>query len=172
MSWVLLLAAALVMALGGLWLEAAGPVEGALPCGALFAGAALLTAVYLLVRFHEEQTRVFLRWLREHAAEVAAGRAEYAGAPLARETMLVRYRATVSLVLVILHLHSRFYVAARPGERRPGRATRLAFTLITLLLGWWTPLLWRGALHSVRAIRANLAGGVTLSVGELLEQEG
>jgi hypothetical protein len=75
----------------------------------------------------------FVEWLAANQKAIEFKSARYRGVPVTLDTMLVRYEMVVSFVHFTVVRESDYEVLGSPWAR----ATRIAFTLATLLLGWW-----------------------------------
>ncbi len=92
--------------------------------GALLYGAVALLAV---------PRPGFLQWLAANQNAIENKSARYRDVPVTRDTVLVRYEMVVSFVHFTFVRQSDYEVLGSPWAV----ATRIAFTLATLLLGWW-----------------------------------
>ena len=92
--------------------------------GALLYGAIALLAV---------PRPGFLQWLAANQKAIEYKSARYRDVPVTLDTVLVRYEMVVSFVHFTFVKQSDYEVLGSPWAR----ATRIAFTLATLLLGWW-----------------------------------
>lgn len=109
--------------------------------------------------------RKLIRWLVEHAEELAEGAEGPGGVVYGFDTELVRYEANLSLVVISTGLQSGFY---QRGSNH--LIPKTLYTLFTLVFGWWMfdPQLW---LQNTAAIANNLSDSNVITVGELFEPE-
>ena len=115
--------------------------------------AAVPLAVWFSMRSRKAASERFGAWLAENEKDVLDGGAEYEGTLITAETMLVRYRATFSLVLFTFEPSSSFTPS------RPGADARDAFlySLCSMMFGFWgIPF---GLISTIGSLRINLAGG-------------
>lgn len=135
---------------------------------AVYATIELATALYLLevwrcmVR-HHEQAREFREWLLENRAAIQSGDAVYGTIPITEQTEVKQYQAAVSFVHFSTQVPSRYYIGHETSE-----VTWFNFTHCSVLIGWWG-IPW-GPVNVLRAVFANLRGGKTSTVGELLAE--
>jgi hypothetical protein len=119
----------------------------------------LLGALFLYFRRERARDRSLLRRLQESAAG-----GDHGGPAIPRETELRVFEATVSIILFTIKIPSRHCVVGRDSLLAP----RLVCSLTSLLLGWWG-IPW-GPLWTLQTLGRNLAGGRTLTVGDLLPE--
>ena len=123
---------------------------------------ALLIGVFFFIKSERRRDDTFLEWLVSNAAVIEKGGARYGHLTITSATVLTRYDAALSFLLVSFKIPSRFYVVDQDAT---GIAAAI-FSSVSLLLGWWG-LPW-GPVYTVQALWTNLKGGVKQTVSELL----
>lgn len=109
-----------------------------------------------------QTTGSFEQWLCENQTAVLGNGARFEGIWINGETEIARFQLTIGLLVLTLRLPSRILVEGRDSFRAP----RLAYSLGTLLLGWWG-LPW-GPVCTLRDLASNLSGGHRMTVREYL----
>jgi hypothetical protein len=103
----------------------------------------------------------FMEWLAANHKAIEYKTARYRDVPVTAETMLVRYEMVVSLIHFTFVQQSDYEVLGSPWAK----ATRIAFSLATLLLGWWAI---PGIPASATVLERNRTNANTTPLRELL----
>ncbi len=106
-----------------------------------------------------------MRWLAAHADELGDGIEGPGGVIYRPDTVLVRYEANLSAIVVSTGFQSGFY------EHGSSHLTpKIFYTLFTALFGWWMvdPKLW---LENAAAIINNLRDSNAVTVADLFAPE-
>jgi hypothetical protein len=133
-------------------------VEEAAAC---FGLGALLLAIFLHQRREQRTEAAFNAWLAANAAAIQAGGASYNDQWITASTPTRQLTLCVSFLVVGFRLPSRPLIAGV--DPMGGRVA--AYTLGTLLLGWWS---LHGLFWTPGALLTNLRGGRESTVGQLL----
>lgn len=129
------------------------------------AGAAIssvLLGLFFFTRHHERRSDEFETWLIRNAAEIERTGAHFESKLISPTTVLVRYQAALSFLIVTFTIPTRPYVV---GEDQTFTIAATATTL-SLLLGWWG-IPW-GPIYTVQVVGGNLRGGLRETVAERL----
>jgi hypothetical protein len=126
------------------------------------AGSVLFIFLFASASRTQQELSEFERWLREHAAEILANGTVYNGIRITGDTEMTRFLLTISIVFLTFKIPSRYYVSGRDSVA----FTQAAYSLATLLLGWWG-IPW-GPIYTVQALAKNLSGGYKTTVREYL----
>jgi hypothetical protein len=161
-SYILLLVGGIFLVFAGLHWRFMPPSESwHVPLG-IVGGIAI--GAYLIILMEERASRRFGVWLLQNQTEVEAGNGNYWGDPITANTVLVRFRACVSPLVVTVQFASR---PLRP--KSVGAFCYLSvLTILTLVTGWWG-FPW-GPVRTIQALGSNLSGGCTQTVGDILSE--
>lgn len=125
--------------------------------------ALIMGAIYLFLLIDHRRRQTFLDWLLQNQEAVMNATRLYRGTPISKDTEVVSYQACLSFFVVTATAPSRFFV----GKQGYRGITRLVFSLVTCLLGWWA-IPW-GPIYTFRALVSNARGGHEQKVLQLFE---
>lgn len=128
-------------------------------------GSVLFSFPFVVARERIRDRRL-LRWLAENQEQLAEGAQGPGGVVYRFDTVLVRYKANLSLLVLATGFDSGFYVH---GERH--RLPKFLYTLFSLLLGWWS-YSWTDWLENLVDVLHNLSDSNVITVAELFELDG
>ena len=124
--------------------------------------AAVLIGLFFFLQSARGRDAEFLEWLTNNAGAIEQGGARYRDVLITPATVLTRYQAALSFLIVTFKVPSRLYVV----DHDATEAVAVAYTAISVLLGWWG--LPRGPVYTAQSISTNLQGGAKLKVVDLL----
>jgi hypothetical protein len=119
--------------------------------------------VYLYFRAEDRRSAEFLHWLGLSGEHLRTAPMRYQNKTISADTTVTRYHACFSFLILSTKFESRYYVKGQHNAF----VVAGAYSLITLLLGWWG-LPW-GPVYSVQSLANNFRGGTTTPVRSLLE---
>lgn len=128
--------------------------------------SAVLLGVFLFARAARLKDAELLQWVVTNAPEIRNGGARYGETLITPATVLTRYQAALSFLVVTFKIPSRYYIE---GDSAPWPLP-VSLTATTLALGWWG-MPW-GPIYTVQVLAKNVRGGIKESVGDLLEAVG
>lgn len=102
----------------------------------------------------------FRSWLNQN------GYGNYAGIEITPSTQLVSYTYVISLLVVTLRRHTRYYFME--AEKSKALGAKFLCIACNLILGWWG-IPW-GPIWTIKETICNLANTQTISWGQLIEQ--
>jgi len=125
----------------------------------------LFISLFVIASNTKKELSEFERWLRKNATNVLASGAAYNGTRITGDTEMTRFLLTVSIVFLTFKIPSRYYVAGRDKVA----LTKAAYSLATLLFGWWG-IPW-GPIYTVQSLAKNVSGGYKTTVRQYLAQQ-
>ena len=125
--------------------------------------AAILIALFVTTRYHENRAGDFDAWLTHNVHTIERGGALYRNEILITPaTVLTRYQIAFSALIVSYKFPTRTYIVGHEGT---GLIAALC-TLASLIFGWWG-IPW-GPVYTVQVLTRNVRGGFKYTVGEKL----
>lgn len=129
-------------------------------------GACIALGLFLFRLFvtdsEDERSDDFFAWIEENRRELRTGRAVYRGVPITPATQVRTFLLVVSFGFFTTKSARGVYVHGVHARFLPATF----YTLLTLTLGWWG-IPW-GPIYTFEALAANLAGGRSMTVAELM----
>jgi hypothetical protein len=130
--------------------------------GLLLGFVGVVGAVLYVMRRERQKGLDFLLWLQTNQPSIEKGWSYYENYKVTPNTVLAQYQACVSLLLLTLRFRSPRRIVGSPENQ----STRIVYTLISAVAGWWG-IPW-GFVYTPQAIYRNLKGGYRQTVKELL----
>jgi hypothetical protein len=127
-------------------------------CMGLIAVSLAMGTVWFYNRVQTQKSEEFLQFLVANRPAIQAGGGMYEGQPISVQTEVRRFQACVSLLFITTKFPSRFVVHGHQG-------TGIAYSLISLLLGWWG-IPW-GPIFTIQALVKNARGGDKQKIGDI-----
>ena len=124
--------------------------------------AAALIGLFFFIKNHRDETQAFDEWLAKNAQAIEQGGARYRGVLITTATVLTRYQAALSFLIVTFKIPTRPYIVGRDSTG----TIALVCTAISLLFGWWG-LPW-GPIYTIQVASRNLRGGIQHTVADQL----
>ena len=122
----------------------------------------MLIGIFRFSHAAQQKDEQFLAWLLANAREIHGSGALYDSVVITPDTVLTRYQAALSFLIVSFKVPSRFYVEGQP----PPLYLPVLLSTATLVLGWWG-FPW-GPVYTIQVLARNVRGGLKETVGDLL----
>lgn len=121
-----------------------------------------LFVTWLIARKCAADSKMFLEWLTSKYVEIKEAPATYNGKQISLDTQLVKYDFCISLIAGSVKISSGYMLKSDPMSM----AACGAFTIGSLLLGWWG--LPHGPIWTIECLVNNLSGATKKSVATLI----
>ncbi len=121
-----------------------------------------LFLTWLLARKCASDSKIFMEWLTNRYTEIKEAPASYQGKQITLDTQVVQYFLCVSLLTGSVKIGSGYMLRDNPLSM----AVSGAFTIGSLLLGWWG--LPHGPIWTIECVINNLSGATKKSIGTLI----
>ena len=125
--------------------------------------AAVLIGVFRFSYAAKQKDEQFLSWLLTNAREIYDGGVSYGSVLITPATVLTRYQAALSFLIVSFKVPSRSYIEGQPAPLY----VPILLSMATLVLGWWG-IPW-GPVYTIQVLARNVRGGAKETVGDMLE---
>lgn len=126
--------------------------------------AAFLGIISIFLQKEKNKSEKFIQWVIENIEPIKAGTARYKEKPVTRDTAIVQFQATISVVVLTIKSPSRYFIKGQSNIF----LMAIAYTFVTLILGWWG-IPW-GPIYTLQTVFKNLTGGYEQKLGDIIDR--